>query len=57
MSEKQNELVNAAERAWDSWHAGIEYNVCDEDDYIPTMSPLWRIAFEAGAEWKAKGEK
>jgi hypothetical protein len=54
LSEK-DEMTNAAEKAWDKWHDSVGF--ADEDDYIPTMSPLWRIAFEAGAEWEAKGEK
>ena len=56
MSEK-DETTNAAERAWDSWHNSIGA-VYEDDDDIPAMSPLWRIAFTAGAAWeKAKGEK
>ena len=55
MSEK--DILNAAEQAWLKWHEDTGFDTDDDDDYIPTMSPLWRIAFTAGAEWQAKGEE
>lgn len=56
MSEK-DEMTKAAEKAWDDWHASVGFD--DDDDYIPTMPPLWRVAFAHGAIWatEAKGEK
>jgi len=55
MSKK--EILIAAEKAWLKWHESVGFDTDDDDDYVPKMSPLWRIAFEAGVEWEAKGEK
>lgn len=49
MSEKQNDQKLAAQKSWDEWHASVGFT--DEDDYVPTMPPLWEIAFSDGAQW------
>ena len=49
LSEKQNDQKLAAQKSWDEWHASVGF--ADEDDYAPTMPPLWEIAFGDGAKW------
>lgn len=52
MSEKQSKQRQAAQKAWDEWHASVGF--ADDDDYVPMMPPLWEIAFAHGAIWAAK---
>ena len=54
MSEKQSDQRQAAQKAWDEWHATVGF--ADEDDYVPMMPPLWEVAFAHGAIW-AEGRK
>lgn len=54
MSEKQSDQRQAAQKAWDEWHASVGF--ADDDGYVPMMPPLWEIAFAWGAIW-AEGRK
>ena len=55
MSEKQSDWRQAAQKAWDEWHASVGF--ADDDDYVPMMMPpLWEVAFAHGAIW-AEGRK
>lgn len=54
MSEKQNEQLQAAQKAWDEWHASVGF--ADDDYYFPMMPPLWEVAVAWGAIW-AEGRK
>ena len=49
MSQNADDQKLAAQKAWDDWHAIVGF--ADEDDYVPTMPPLWEIAFSDGAQW------
>ena len=55
MSEKQGcaieNMTSPAQKAWHDWHESAGFDPDDDDDYIPEMPPLWRIAFSAGAQW------
>lgn len=50
LSEKQNDQRQAAQKAWDEWHASVGF-APDDDDYVPMMPPLWEVAFKAGVDW------
>lgn len=54
MGGKQNEQRQAAQNAWDEWHASV--GCADDDYYFPMMPPLWEVAFAWGAIW-AEGRK
>ena len=43
--------MSPAQKAWHDWHESAGFDPDDDDDYIPEMPPLWRIAFSAGVQW------
>ena len=59
MSEfQENEIHDAAKKAWQDWHDHLGAVVDEDDDYVPTMSIQWEVAFMAGLTWmQNRGKK
>lgn len=56
MSEKQSEQLQAAQKAWDEWHASVGF--ADDDDYFPADAAIVAsgVCIRSDMEHAANGE-